>query len=617
MTPGFGQYFSEIFPEEAAELLREADLAINLIVDLLGSGPVDLASFKTRPNLKVIKGAQLSAVKPGLIGRIPWHFDVKSGIGWDPAAFYADIRYGEILGADIKVPWELSRCQHFVTLGQAYRLTMDEKYARCFVEQAQDWMDQNPVKIGVNWSSPMDVALRACNWLLALELFQGSSSVSNGFKERISATLWEHGRHVARHLEWGGRISTNHYISNLLGLAYLGKAFGHVPWERFASKEFQKEILSQTYDDGADFEGSTAYHKFVLEMFFFGSRMLDLKEAPFHARLRLMFQCLQQTMMSDGHIPLVGDNDSGRIHSLFRRPDSDGRALLNWGALHFKDHQLKVHGWEKTSDIAWLYGFSGYESFKAYYGMSSSEIPSKQPSSSGFLVLRGPNHYLSFSAQPNGTRGVGNHTHNDKLSFTLCVEGQRYFVDPGTVLYSSNPSMRNLFRSTAMHNTVQVDGMEQNEMKPDSLFSLGDDAEVSVHQFIPGRKINATHSGYERLADPVIHRRIIEKSDHALEWMLVDEFSGTGEHRFQWTFMLDPEIRVKRISPGQVTLFSKKGGLTFECLNPTMESLVEDVSVAPAYGVLQESKAIRFRAEGTMPMRVEFRIRFDEKLKER
>ena len=76
--------------------------------------------------------------------------------------------------ADVKVPWELSRHQHFVTLGQAYVLTGDEKYAREFVAQLGAWMAENPPMLGVNWACTMDVALRVISWTLAWHLFAGA-----------------------------------------------------------------------------------------------------------------------------------------------------------------------------------------------------------------------------------------------------------------------------------------------------------------------------------------------------------------------------------------------------------------------------------------------------------
>jgi len=54
------------------------------------------------------------------------------------ADYIGDLRLIDLANdADVKVPWELSRHQHFVTLGQAFVLTGDEKYAREFVAAAQ------------------------------------------------------------------------------------------------------------------------------------------------------------------------------------------------------------------------------------------------------------------------------------------------------------------------------------------------------------------------------------------------------------------------------------------------------------------------------------------------
>ena len=59
---------------------------------------------------------------------IDWHHDMKSGHRW-PARFYGDYTDEDLMpgnGADVKVPWELSRLQHLVTLGQIWWSTGDE-----------------------------------------------------------------------------------------------------------------------------------------------------------------------------------------------------------------------------------------------------------------------------------------------------------------------------------------------------------------------------------------------------------------------------------------------------------------------------------------------------------
>ena len=130
--------------------------------DLLGSGSTKLS--------KDGKGYQ----------PIDWHIDFKSGYRWNPKTFYAFIKYGNKLGVDVKVPWELSRFQHLILLGQAYQLTKNKKYAVEFENQILDWIDNNPVGFGVNWRCAMDIAIRASNWLIAKEYFQDSDDIRNG-----------------------------------------------------------------------------------------------------------------------------------------------------------------------------------------------------------------------------------------------------------------------------------------------------------------------------------------------------------------------------------------------------------------------------------------------------
>src|SRR5262245_18557052 len=61
--------------------------------------------------------------------------------------------------ADIKYPWELARSQHWVTLAQAWRLTRDARFAREIGNQLDDFVEANPVGIGVNWTCTRDVEM--------------------------------------------------------------------------------------------------------------------------------------------------------------------------------------------------------------------------------------------------------------------------------------------------------------------------------------------------------------------------------------------------------------------------------------------------------------------------
>jgi hypothetical protein len=133
--------FQRRFPGVAEQIVQRADRFLRHEFDLLGSGPRSLGP------------------------RLPWQEDFKTGRRWAPQ-YWRTIEYNELdRPTDVKVPWELSRCQHFTTLGQAYWLTGDERYAREFVAEVTDWLEANPWAHTVNWACAMDVALRAMSWI--------------------------------------------------------------------------------------------------------------------------------------------------------------------------------------------------------------------------------------------------------------------------------------------------------------------------------------------------------------------------------------------------------------------------------------------------------------------
>ena len=122
----------------------KAEAAVRHVVDLLGSGPVELGE------------------------RIDWHRDFKTGIDWPRDVLADDQDYLRLHEAcDVKMPWELSRCHHWVTLGRAYALEPDSRYATEFVHQLAAWLDDNPWPYGVNWGRAMEVAVRAVNWCVS------------------------------------------------------------------------------------------------------------------------------------------------------------------------------------------------------------------------------------------------------------------------------------------------------------------------------------------------------------------------------------------------------------------------------------------------------------------
>lgn len=81
---------------------------------------------------------------------------------------------------------------------------------------------------------------------------------------------------------------------------------------------------------------------------------------------------------------------------------------------------------------------------------------------SGIYVVKGKLFYLAICFTPLGQKEIGGHSHNDKLSYELYLDGMDIVKDPGTYLYTPLPDIRNEFRSIKAHSVPIIEQKEQN-----------------------------------------------------------------------------------------------------------------------------------------------------------
>ncbi len=523
------------FPDSVAKTVQAADRICNHIFDLLGSGPKFLGN------------------------EIDWHLDFKVGRRW-PLIHPTAIDVDELdKPSDIKVPWELSRCQHFITLGEAYWLTGDEKYPREFRCQVESWIRSNPYRLGVNWLCTMDVAIRVANWVVGWQFFKDSPMMDETFRLSFFDSVHLHGRHILRNLENKGRVTSNHYLSDLVGLLYVAKAFPwfqeSATWRQFVIDELKKEMMKQVNPDGMDFEGSTCYHRLVLELFFFATLLTvedtesdgaDYSQAAretfgdaYVDRLYKMFEFVVYALKPNGRMPQIGDNDNGRLHVFSEKEILDMRYLLHFGAIFFHEAKFKINEFGFSQDALWIFGKKGYGAWSSLAGTSVKTLESRAFADSGIYIMRDGASYIIIHCAANGQHGLGGHNHNDVLSFELHARGNDIIVDPGTFTYSGNQRMRNLFRSSSSHNSLVVDGHEVNPFDGRDIFGLSDVAKPKVLVWRSnGRRdiLEAEHYGYTRLHEPVKHRRKLSFDKRTSIVRVEDCLDGSGMHLCELSF---------------------------------------------------------------------------------
>jgi hypothetical protein len=527
--------FYRFFPQQSHKKIKEADLICAHVFDLLGSGPMKPA-VPENPRKPLPQGYE----------PIDWHTDFKSGYRWHEATFFRFIRMGKKPGADIKVPWELSRFQHLVVLGQAFALTGNRKYADEFQNQITDWIAHNNAGFGVNWSCTMDVAIRAANWLVAMEYFTENAVLPTDFLNNFYTSIYEHGVFIYGHLEQGPP-KTNHYLADIAGLfliaLYCPFLKESLTWQQFCVRELEKEILHQVYEDGCSFEGSTAYHRLALELFFYSAFFARRAGIPFSSsyqqRLRKMFEFALYCIKPDGMIPQIGDNDNGRFLIFSERHVLDHRYLLSLAAIYFENADFKLKSFHYDEEAFWVFGMEGHKTWEqlAYRGQ---ELGSKAFTDAGWYIMRRRDNYCFISCGPNGQDGYGGHAHNDKLSFELMLNGRDVIIDPGTCTYTPCPAERNAFRSTASHNTLQIDAIEQNTFSR-NLFELQQNSVCSVEQFQEQGSCVRLCGKLTYTDPPVTHCREFLFDTENANMKLHDTITSPAQHTITLNFCLAPD----------------------------------------------------------------------------
>lgn len=288
---------------------------------------------------------------------IDWQKDYKSGFRFESQSAYTK-QYKLALadGIDLKMPWELGRLQHLPQLAIFYKNNSENieiiKEYKC---QMLDFIMTNPIGMGVNWSCTMDVGIRAANICLAQDWFKQLDRhklLDPEFDELLNSYLFSHAKHIENNFEYKDGLTSNHYLGNIAGLTFISsylKCKEQNFWLAYSIQELKNELEKQFFDDGSNFEGSTAYHRLSGEMIVYCFALLHkieskqlieiskIKSKKFHIKadfhkkdytnqyfltneviqfIYKMNSFSKAYTKPNGTICQIGDNDSGRFFRL-------------------------------------------------------------------------------------------------------------------------------------------------------------------------------------------------------------------------------------------------------------------------------------------------------------
>lgn len=372
------------------------------------------------------------------------------------------------------------------------------------------WIKGNPTLQGNGWE-PYCISLRAVNWIKWF-CHKTAPNVSEEWVSSLGVQVCVLEQLLERH------ILANHLFANAKALVFAGVYFGGTEGERWLKKGLallDSEIEEQFLPDGGHYELSPMYHSILLWDI---ADLINLARTSQLPELTERFDYLMATFVKG----------ISWLHSMVH-PDS--------GVAFFNDSTLGIA--PTVADLS------------AYAEFLDIELPETSCNGLSGLMLRDTGYCsVTFYAGSRLIADVGSvgpdyqpgHAHADTLSCELSLFGQRVLVNSGISQYGEDAE-RNRQRSTAAHNTVEVDGENSSEVWAG--FRVARRAyplEVEYSETEDCIRLAAGHSGFRRLKGKVTHHRTWEAS--RLQLRVIDRLDGRYERALGF-WHLHPNIDVK------------------------------------------------------------------------
>ena len=601
-------------PEQAAEIVSEADEICQHKFRLLGYEDLDYGP------------------------EIDWHLDRVHGkrAPLDPWFKIPFLDFAVV--GDHKVTWELNRHQHLVTLAKAWRLTKDEKYLHELTSQWHSWSQANPYPLGINWGSTLEVAFRALSWIWVDHLLSDGAPAANGapgalarhprhpsdterFRAELLPALAFHGRYIERYLSTYFSPNT-HLLGEAVAMFFLGTLYPQFPraprWKNEGWKIILHEAGRQVRPDGVYFEQSLYYHVYALDFFLYARLLAAANNtavpSAYDETLRKMLDVVE-ALAQAGPPEGFGDDDGGRLFNARRNRTEHMTDPLAVGALAYQLEELGAA--QLTEESIWLFGETAAAKLardSSKNAATSAAFPDGGLYILGAVATDAPNesqpmpHVMMIDAGPQGVGRCG-HGHADALSLRLTMGGSRWLVDSGSGVYiSADPADRNAFRGTVAHNTLRVDGADQ--AVPDEPFSWTNVPTTRAETWVTGKTFtyfDGSHNGYERLQDPVTHRRCVLQLDAGGRaiWLVRDIALGNADHDLELLWHFASDLAVQQTGASEVIASRPNAEpSTLRLIFPEQTSWktrISQSSVSPAYGRYEPAPLVRSEARVKLP----------------
>jgi len=521
----------ELLPADRSELDRETDLVCQRHVKLL--------------NQRWPAGASCD-----------WSLDPESceHWRWDEYTFDIPRRSGQGPG-DVKFVWELSRLQHLQVLALgAYVLGRDDA-RKCCLEFLESWLRDNPPYRGLGYACGIELASRVVS-ILVIVTCLGAGTIGEAMSTKLWSSLIIHGRWIARFPSLYSSAN-NHLVAESAALYILGSLAPQIPdaddWREKGWARLVEESRRQILDDGVGAEQSPTYLAYTMEWLLLArtvnASLNDTAGTALDDALKRGASFIASIADTRGNVPFIGDCDEGVVL----------RPKLN-ESNYLASVVTAIASCLQCGDLR----HPAFVADSRSYLLTGSILPEPDLSlksmvfpDGGYSVIRstgqGKEIFLLLDHGPLGFAETAAHGHADALSVWLHIDGEPILVDFGTYRYFADTGWRAWARSTAAHNTIEIDGLSQSEMT--AQFNWGQRAAGRLlHHDLSGERqsCSASHDGYLGTLD-VTHERQVELDGSSLV-KIDDRITGQGDHTLKLSYHFSAQVDVELLQDDEFAI---------------------------------------------------------------
>ena len=413
--------------------------------------------------------------------------------------------------------WQFSfgRMKWFENYVAAYMETNDDKYVNAWMEQFKSWTQLNDP----GYPRTIDTGRRMENltesyWMFVQVL--KAESVTPEFNALILTSMYQQAEYQYNPDNW--RRYSNWGTFENSGFAIFTVLFPEFKrnnnWMKELFFRMRTQLKNSFFEDGMHVETSPAYHSHELEVWFNFIKLIEkneiddpwspqVKYATYEELIVPKAIALMDMYKPTGFIPQVSDTDW-----------RDERDLFEEIGEYFNVPELEYFASDGKKGLAPKYRSISYPK-------------------GGYAILRSGwgDEKLKFNDELYLLFDFGNnkpwHAHYDIFNIVATAYGNDLLIDPGRYTYNDGEE-REAFKSTAYHNTVEVDS--KNQMKYYK-------APVIKNYFFENYDYL---QGVQKSYEGVEHKRSIFFAGKEY-WIVIDRLNSELDHTYKQNWHLTHE----------------------------------------------------------------------------